>query len=125
MKNRQSKTQSEVATLSESSIISNVEAAMSADDVAEFLEEFSDFGPDLLDNFHHDVERARAAAVEDYAGCYSSAADFARTITEQAIPIPEQVRSYIDYGVMARDIECGDIYVIESGLGKAHIFWVR
>src|ERR1700733_8015168 len=113
MKKRQSKSQSEVATLSESSIISNVEAAMGADDVAEFLKEFPDFGPDLLDNFNHDVERARDAAVEHYAGCYNSAADFARTITEQAIPIPEQLRGYIDYGAMARDMERVDIYVIE------------
>ncbi len=125
MKKRQSKTQSEVATLSESSTISNDEAASCADDAAEFLEEFPDFGLDLLENFDNDVERAREAAVEDYAGCYSSAADFARTITEQAISIPEQVRSYIDYGEMARDMERGDIYVIETGRDEAHIFWVR
>lgn len=92
--------------------------------IACFIEEYPDFGGELLYNFGGDLEEARTAAEENYCGCYKSLADFAEELTEDTTQIPKNLAYYIDYERMGRDIELnGDVYTIETGYGDIHIFW--
>ncbi len=93
-------------------------------EIACFIEEYPDFGGELLNNFGGDLEEARTAAEENYCGCYKSLADYAQELTEDTTQIPESLAYYIDYERMGRDIELnGDVYTIETGYGEIHIFW--
>ena len=95
------------------------------DEAAEFQEEFPEFGEELLDNFPGDVEQARVAAREDYAGCYRSLAEFAQEKFGHA-EVPESLRRYIDYEAMGRDLRLGgDVFEIKTGWDKVHVFWSR
>jgi antirestriction protein len=92
-------------------------------DVASFIEEYPEIGGELLDHFS-DIEEARKAAEESYAGSYKSLADFAEGLTEDTSKIPEHLQYYIDYERMGRDMELGgDVYTIETGYEEVHIFW--
>lgn len=92
-------------------------------DVASFIEEYPEIGGELLDHFS-DIEEARKAAEESYAGCYKSLADFAEELTEDTSQIPEQLQYYIDYERMGRDMELGgDVFTIETAHDEVHIFW--
>ncbi|QQG35165.1 MAG: antirestriction protein ArdA [Micavibrio aeruginosavorus] len=105
--------------------VSEYEGIQSAHDVAEFLAEYPVFGGELLNHFST-LDEARTAADEDYCGCYESLADYAEELTEQSTPIPENLRYYIDYESMARDMELnGDVFTIETGYREVHIFWNR
>ena len=96
-----------------------------AHEIAEFIEEFPDFGGALLNHFST-LDEARSAAEEDYCGCYVSLADYAQELNEQGTDIPESLRYYIDYDRMARDMEMnGDVFTIEIGHREVHIFWNR
>ena len=95
----------------------------SAHDIAQFIAEFSDFGGALLNHFG-DLDDARQSAEESYCGCYSSLADYAQELTEESTEIPQNLRYYIDYEAMARDMTMnGDVFVIETGYQEVHIFW--
>ena len=95
-----------------------------AHEIACFIEEYPDFGGELLNNFGGDLEEARAAAVENYCGRYKSLADYAQELTEETTQIPENLSYYIDYERMGRDMELnGDVYTIETGYEEIHIFW--
>lgn len=95
-----------------------------AHEIACFIEEYPDFGGELLNNFGGDLEDARTAAEENYCGCYKSLADYAQELTEDTTQIPESLAYYIDYERMGRDIELnGDVYTIETGYEEIHIFW--
>lgn len=101
------------------------EGIQTAHDVAEFIEEFPEFGGALLNHFST-LEEARSAAEEDYCGSYSSLADYAQELTEDSTEIPESLRYYIDYERMACDMEMnGDVFTIETGYHEVHIFWNR
>ena len=104
--------------------IGEYEGIESTHDVACFLEEFTGYGGDLLSIFNGNIEEARKAAEESYAGCYSSLSDYAEELTEQTTEIPESLAYYIDYEKMGRDMELsGDIYAIETAYNEVHIFW--
>ena len=92
--------------------------------IACFIDEYPDFGGELLNNFGGDLEEARTATEDNYCGCYKSLADFAEELTEDTTPIPENLAYYIDYERMGRDMELnGDIFTLETGYEKIHIFW--
>jgi antirestriction protein len=91
-------------------------------EVAAFITEHGDLGRALLAHFS-DVAEAEKAATEHYAGCYDSAEDFARDITEQTQEVPEHLAHYIDYDAMARDMLINDIFAIDLGYQETHIFW--
>lgn len=92
-------------------------------EIACFIEEYPDFGGELL-NYFSDLEDAKTAAQDNYCGCYQSLADFAEEMTESSTEIPENLAIYIDYEKMGRDMELsGDIYTIETGFESVHVFW--
>jgi len=94
--------------------------------VACFIEEYPDFGGDLLSHFNEDIDEARRAAEESYTGCYSSLDDYARELTEQTSDVPKHLEFYIDYDRMARDMEMsGDIFAIHSAHDEVHVFWAH
>lgn len=91
--------------------------------VAQFIAEFPDFGAELL-NYYSDIEEARTAADESYAGCYGSLENYAQELTEQTSEVPKHLEFYIDYDKMGRDMEMsGDIFTIEIGHSEVHIFY--
>lgn len=91
-------------------------------ELAAFITEHGDLGRALLAHFSN-VDDAEKAATAHYAGCYDSAEDFAREITEQTQEVPEHLAHYIDYDAMARDMLINDIFAIDLGYQETHIFW--
>lgn len=95
-----------------------------AHEIACFIEEYPDFGGELLDHFGGDLEEARTAAEENYCGYYPSLADFAQELTEETTQIPDSLAYYIDYERMGRDMELnGDVFTLATGFEEIHIFW--
>jgi antirestriction protein len=90
--------------------------------LAEFIGEHGALGGKLLEHFG-DLESAREAIEDHYAGCYASVADFVQELTEETTAIPEPLRYYIDWRAIARDMEINDILAIETGFEETHIFW--
>ena len=106
--------------------LSEYEGLEAAHKIACFIEEYPDFGGELLNNFGGDLEEAKTAAEENYCGCYKSLADFAEELTEDTTQIPENLAYYIDYERMGRDMELsGDVFTIETAFEEVHIFWSR
>ena len=104
--------------------LSEYEGLKTAHEIACFIEEYPDFGGELLNNFGGDLEEARTAAEENYCGCYKSLADFAEELNEDTTQIPENLAYYIVYERMGWDIELnGDIFTIETGYEEIYIFW--
>ena len=90
--------------------------------IAEFVKEHGALGGKLLEYFC-DLENARAANEDNYAGEFSSLSDFARELTEETTKIAESLIYYIDYEAMARDLEINDVLTIETGFEEVHVFW--
>lgn len=92
--------------------------------IACFLEEHGEIAADLLAHFCGDMDEAQKTIEDNYCGCYSSVADFAEELTEQSTDIPKNLKFYIDYDRMARDMDMsGDIFSIETAHDEVHIFW--
>lgn len=103
--------------------LSEYERIETVHEIACFIEQYPDFGGELL-NYYSDLEEAKTAAEENYCGCYKSLADYAQELTEETGDIPQHLEYYIDYERMSRDMEMnGDIYTIETGYEEIHIFW--
>lgn len=103
--------------------LSEYEGLQSVHEIACFIEEYPDFGGALL-NYFSDVEEARRAANDAYAGCFKSLADYAQELTEETTQVPDHLVFYIDYESMGRDMERGgDIFTIETGYEEVHVFW--
>ena len=104
--------------------LSEYEGIQSAHELACFIDEHGKLAGKVLDNFGGDLEDAKKAIEENYAGCYSSLADYAEELTEGTTDIPESLAYYIDYERMGRDMELsGDIYTIETAHDEVHIFY--
>ncbi|TRW96277.1 antirestriction protein ArdA [Paracoccus sp. M683] len=91
-------------------------------ELAAFIEEHGEIGGKLVGHFGN-LDEARKAIEDAYAGEYRSLADFAEELTEETGDIPERLRFYIDYDRMARDMEIGDVFTIETGFEQVHVFW--
>lgn len=94
----------------------------SAFETAAFIEEHGALGGKLISYFG-DLDEAREAISDRYAGLYPSLEDFARELTEETTSIPENLAFYIDYERMARDLEISDVLSIETGSEQVHVFW--
>ena len=92
---------------------------------AEFIEEHGRMGAMLAEHFGGDMEEARTALDDQYAGSYKSLADFAEEITEQTTVIPDALQYYIDYERMGRDMAVNDVFTIEAAFEEIHVFWSR
>lgn len=108
----------------EGASVSEYEGIESVCEIAAFLAEHGALGGRLVAELG-DLEDARRALEENYAGEYRSLADFAQELTEQSIEIPESLHFYIDYERMARDLEINDVMTIETGFEQVHVFWSR
>ena len=104
--------------------VSEYEGIESVCETAAFLAEHGTLGGKLVDELG-DLEDARLALEENYAGEYRSLADFAQELTEQSIEIPKILKFYIDYERMARDLEINDVMTVETGFEQVHVFWSR
>ncbi|WP_282077163.1 antirestriction protein ArdA [Epibacterium ulvae] len=102
--------------------LSEWEGLAEVSEIAAFIAEHGEIGAELI---HHlgSIEDARKALDEAYAGEYTSLVDFAEELTEQSTEIPENIRLYIDYDRMARDIEINDVFTVETGFEQVHVFW--
>lgn len=106
--------------------ISEYDSFESIHALASFLDEHEEFGAALLSYWCGDIEEAKQAMEEQYAGCYASLADFAQSLTEETTEIPSHLEFYIDYERMGRDFEMsGDIFFIEISHNEVHIFYAR
>lgn len=91
-------------------------------EMAVFIAEHGEIGAQLI-NHLGDLDNAKKAIEDAYAGEYRSLADFAEELTEQSTQIPECLRDYIDYDAKARDIEINDVFTIDTGFEQVHVFW--
>lgn len=105
--------------------ISEYEGVSSVAEKAAFIEEHGRLGAELAEYFGGDIEDARRALDDQYAGEYRSLADFAEELTEQTTQIPQSLQYYIDYDRMARDLEVNDVFTVELGFEEIHVFWSR
>ncbi len=105
--------------------LSEYEGLESISEKAEFIEEHGRMGAMLAEHFGGDLEDARKALDDQYAGSYKSLADFAEDITEQTTVIPDALQYYIDYERMGRDMAVNDVFAIEAAFDKIHVFWSR
>ncbi len=102
--------------------ISEYEGFETVAEIAAFIEEHGVLGGKVLE-YYSDLESAKTALSNYYAGEYKTVADFAEEITGETTEIPENLRFYIDYEHMARDLEINDILALETGFEEIHIFW--
>jgi antirestriction protein len=102
--------------------VSEYEGIEQVHEIACFIQEYPDFGAELL-SYYSDLESARKVAEETYYGCFESISDYAQELTESCQDIPENLIFYIDYERMGRDMELsGDIFTIETKHDEVHIF---
>ena len=92
--------------------------------LAAFIAEHGELGGKLIAYFG-DLDDAREAIEDQYAGTYRSLADFAEEFTRETTDIPETLQFYIDWQAMARDLEINDVLLIETGFEDVHVFWRR
>lgn len=90
--------------------------------IAHFIAEHGELGAELV-SYYGDIDSARTAMNDHYAGQYSSVADYAQSVTEETSEIPKNLQSYIDYDKMARDLMINDVVAIQLGHDEVHIFW--
>jgi len=101
--------------------ISEYEGFDTIADYAVFIEEHGKLGGKLV-SYYGDLEQAREAISDHYAGEYDSLSDYAEQLTVETTQIPGSLRYYIDYEAMARDLEINDVLTIEDGC-SVHVFW--
>lgn len=94
-------------------------------DIANFLAEHGRLGALTMKETFGDRVSAKAM-LDQYAGCYKSVEAFAEDCAGQWYDIPDRLCFYIDYQLMARNLQLGgDIDVIEEAFEVVHIFWRR
>lgn len=91
-------------------------------EMASFINEHGAIAGKLLEYFQS-FDNAKEAIEGNYHGVFSSVADFAEELTSETTQVPENLRYYIDYERMARDLEINDVLAIETGFEQVHIFW--
>lgn len=102
--------------------LSEYEGFAEVSELAAFIAEHGEIGGQLVSHLGS-LDEAKKTIKDAYAGEYKSLADFAEELTEQSTEIPENLRFYIDYEAMARDIEINDVFTIDIGFEQVHVFW--
>lgn len=91
--------------------------------LASFIVEHGKVGAALLDHYSGDLDEAREALSDRYMGEHPSLAEFLQETTEETTAIPENLRCYIDWQAMARDVEInGELFAVSTGWNATHIF---
>lgn len=95
--------------------------------LAEFSVEHGELGGEVLSYYGGDLDDAKSAIEDRYAGAYTSLEDFAEGIcSEQFASVPEQMRGYIDYEAIGRDMSLGgDIITFDLAHDDIRIFWAH
>jgi antirestriction protein len=106
----------------EGACLSEYQGIDSVAELAAFISEHGTLGGKLVEYFG-DLDEARSAIEDRYAGEYQSVAEFAQELTEESTQIPESLQYYIDWEHMGRDLEINDIMTIDTGLRCVHVFW--
>lgn len=104
--------------------VSEYEGFESISNIAAFIDEHGPLGGQVLEHYG-DLEEAKKALEEHYAGEYESLSDFAQELTEQGATIPDNLAFYIDYEKMARDLEISDVLTIKTAFDEVHVFWAH
>ncbi|WP_281356588.1 antirestriction protein ArdA [Parasulfitobacter algicola] len=42
---------------------------------------------------------------------------------KKKLQVPENLRFYVDYERMARDMEICDVFTLQTGFEQVHVFW--
>ena len=108
----------------EGASIAEYESIQSVAELAAFIEEYGPVAA-MLAGHYADLEDAKEAIRDNYAGVYPSVEDFAQELTEETTKIPDNLQYYIDWERMARDMEIDDILVFRTGSDEVHVFWQR
>nr|WP_319514386.1 antirestriction protein ArdA [uncultured Cohaesibacter sp.] len=90
--------------------------------IAAFINEHGELGAKLYE-YYGSIKDSEQALSDRYHGEYRSLSEFAESLTEETITIPESLRPYIDYEAMARDLEISDVIAFEVGFEAVHVFW--
>jgi len=106
----------------EGASISAYESFNRVAEIAAFIQKHGALGGKVLE-YYNDMSDTKNALENQYAGEYTSTAEFAEEITSQTTEIPDSLEYYINYSAMARDLEINDILAIETGFEEIHIFW--
>jgi antirestriction protein len=88
--------------------------------IAHFIKEHGILGTKLI-AYSGDFYSANGLIEECYQGEYDNEEDFARSITEETMDVPDRLAYYIDYAMISRDLFISD-YVSFSADGKIHVF---
>ncbi len=111
----------------ESLSLSEYESTERVSELAAFIEEHGELGAQVMNYYGHSLDEARQALGENYCGEYQSLEDYAEQFAEDCgylNQVPENLRSYIDFERMGRDMELGgDIFTVELGFQQLHVFW--
>ena len=93
--------------------------------LAQFAVEHGTLGGQVLNYYGGDLDDARCAMEDRYAGTYTSLEDFADEIcSEHFASVHESMRGYIDYEAIGRDMALsGDIITFELAHDDIRIFW--
>tara|TARA_B100001939_G_C16943489_1_gene619247 strand:- start:559 stop:1077 length:519 start_codon:yes stop_codon:yes gene_type:complete len=103
-------------------LVSEYQSIESVCEIAAFISEHGALGGKLIE-YYGNLADARDAMKNYYIGCYPYLSDFAQEITEEATDIPENLKPYIAWDRMARDLEINDVLAIETGFEEVHLFW--
>jgi len=105
-----------------------LEEYMDMEEVArlgQLISEHGDLFAHVVDHFGRDyIDEAVRVMEESYAGEYDSLADWAEQFAEDTgAPDCGPYKSYIDWERVANDAEMGgDIFAIQTGDGRVHVF---
>lgn len=103
--------------------ISEYEGVASVVRKAAFITAHGALGVAVADHFGGDLDEAEKALTERYFGEYLALADFIEESTTNAIDVPREIASYIDWEAMARDAEMsGDVFTIQTAHCEVHVF---
>ena len=92
-----------------------------------FAEKHGELGGEVLSYYGGDLEDARKALDEQYAGAYASLEDFAEEIaSEHFASVHDSMKNYIDYEAIGRDMSLGgDIITFDLAHDDIRIFWAQ
>jgi len=95
--------------------------------LAAFAEEHGKLGGEVLSYFGGDLDDARTALEDRYAGAYASLEEFAEEIaSEHFASVHDSMKNYIDYEAIGRDMSLsGDIITFDLAHDDVRIFWAQ
>ena len=94
-------------------------------ELARFAEEHGALGAEVLSYYGGDLDDARTAMEDRYAGAFESLTEFAEEIaSEHFASVHDSMKSYIDYEAIGRDMSLsGDIITFELAYDDVRVFW--